>query len=402
MDIVNEPCATFSSSSSELKSPGVASFAEPCMEPVAELGAEPVATRKSKRQEEMADEETKRKRGVPVVAPPSNSFRFSLWPLAFIKDQFRQNGISEEELDTVIRWFVILMCASHWCNPTKFLVPHYTVMSLLLHLYVANHLDVNNVSLISTVSDETSFNLLIAETLTLHEYIQLEKPNLIAELVAIADIRAKESENLDEWYSKTHEEFAQDRENARAHQRRAGRTAGKEHLSPDELVEEEAIIANEKAQYDAEVQRFEDENPAPELVPLDDIIELCIELVSQVKKRGPKDKTLKKITNSASLVIKSIIVLQVSHRDQLVNVKLIFNTLRYAKFADVQLKYAIEQVHPDYRKILFVSTDNTNAFKSYSASKWVYTDITLPYERFHPKYDGRFYLCMTPRGAQPP
>ena len=378
------------------------------MEPVVERGAEPVpvpdaGTRRSKRARAKQDDNS-RSTKPKNVSPPPEVFGFSLWTLEVLKAEFTSHGIDEDNMDSVIRWFVILACASHGDNPTDFLDCAYTVTSLLRHLYGNGNGNAYPPRLISIIPQSESFRLLITLTLELHEHVTRLNPTYIPELIESTKIINPNMLADDEWFFEQGVIEAQNRQRHReqqiVHSFRSS-LPDPDELSAEESKREADIVQREAEEYDAEMARQDKETSDADdpVVPYDDIIVPLINFFFQVKRRGPKNKFLKDIVVRASF-IKSIIMIEVSHRLKTVNVRLIFSTLRSARLAHLQLTYAL-RLHPLYRHILFIAKNNRNAHSSYIAHGWRYTHISIYDEFFHPKYDSKLYLCMT-RGAPPP
>jgi len=340
----------------------------------------------------------------PPPPPTMEAYRFSMWTITEIQNGLKNNGVTRvDNINFCIKLFAVLTCSSYGDNPSEFLGTGYTVHTILsfLHQDCEDYRD--HVSLVAYISKEDAFEVLLQNTLRLNDHLIINKPRTLASFAAkgahIDDAEMAEDARLDAIGLVK----AQEREKVRADERKAIRMAARPFpdtpLSDTELAaeadilrQEEILVQMEASALLADYQNFVD------LLPSSEIIRPLVDWAFQ-KRRGPKDPNLQDIIHCSS-VIKSIMVLESSHRLKITNVRLIFSSVRKARFAKLQLHFALHYILPTYRKILFVCQHNSPAALSYALSNWKFYHFSLQDEIFTPKYDGRLYLCM--RGEIPP
>ena len=348
----------------------------------------------------------KRVRNEEETTPTTEVFRYSLWTISEIRAEFNKNDItSTEQINLCIKLFAILACSSYGDNPSEFLSTGYTVHTLLSHLHQDCVENNDHVSLVSYISKEEAFVVLIQNSLRLYDYLTTKKARILASFALkgshIDEAELAEDARLDAIGLEKYNE----REQVRAAERKAIRLAARPFpespLSDTEIAIEAQILAQEaelfRAEHNALLADYQHYNELELLLPDPDTIRPMVEWAFQ-KRRGPKDLNLQDIITISS-VIKSIMVLESNHRLKITNVRLIFSSVRYARLAKLQLSHAILFL-PSYRKILFVCQLNTKAALSYHFYNWTTFQFSLQDEIFTPKYDGRHYLCM--RGDSPP
>lgn len=348
--------------------------------------------------------EEKRPRGEDVVSDESSaiqnklSFRYSLWTISVIRDEFGCNGISGvDDMNICIKIFALLTCSSYGDNPSPFLGTGYTVHTILSHLHQDRHENIDHVSLIGYIPKEEAFVTLIQNSLRMYDYLVNHKASVLASFAVqgskTSDAEIAEDERLDAVGILRFQEREAVRAAQRKNLRMAARVDPDAPMSSEELAAEADIVAQEILLVRAEELAIQkDYDDFQDILPLPDTIRPMVDWAFQ-KRRGPKDLNLKDII-SLSSVVKSIIVLETNHRLKLTNVRLIFSSVRKARFAKIQLHFAIHYIHPLYQKILFVCFLNKHAFLSYSHAKWIHLNTLLSHEIFTPKYDGRNYRCM--------
>jgi hypothetical protein len=336
--------------------------------------------------------------------PTMEAYRYSLWTITEIQNGLKNNGVtSVDNINLCIKLFAVLTCSSYGDNPSEFLGTGYTVHTILSYLHQDCEDYRDHVSLVAYISKEDAFEVLLQNTLRLFDHLTIKKPRILALFAVkgshIDDAEMAEDARLDAIGLVK----AQEREKVRADERKAIRMAARPFpdtpLSDIELAaeadilrQEEILVQMEASALLADYQNFVD------LLPSSEIIRPLVDWAFQ-KRRGPKDPNLQDIINCSS-VIKSIMVLESSHRLKITNVRLIFSSVRKARFAKLQLHFALHYILPTYRKILFVCQHNSHAALSYAHSHWTPYLFSLQDEIFTPKYDGRLYLCM--RGEIPP
>jgi hypothetical protein len=336
--------------------------------------------------------------------PTMEAYRYSLWTITEIQNGLKNNGVtSVDNINFCIKLFAVLTCSSYGDNPSEFLGTGYTVHTILSFLHQDCEDNRDHVSLVAYISKEAAFEVLLQNTIRLYDHLIINKPRTLASFAAkgshIDDAEMAEDARLDAIGLVK----AQEREKVRADERKAIRMAARPFpdtpLSDTELAaeadilrQEEILVQMEASALLADYQNFVD------LLPSSEIIRPLVDWAFQ-KRRGPKDPNLQDIIHRSS-VIKSIMVLESSHRLKITNVRLIFSSVRKARFAKLQLHFALHYILPTYRKILFVCQHNSPAALSYALSNWKFYHFSLQDEIFTPKYDGRLYLCM--RGEIPP